>query len=152
MEKYAFQYCQKIVIFSPDKLQVLLCKRKGEADYDGMYSFIGDKMEITDATLLAGLQREKNEEIGAACKLKIYPTYSTNHYFVKKDGSHMILPHYFAIHISGPITLNDEYSDYQWVPLDKLLMFKPKIPTIPDVVEKLLRVSNIFTEKEFVLI
>ena len=38
---YNFQYCQKIVVLSKDKNKVLLCKRKGEADYDGTFSFIG---------------------------------------------------------------------------------------------------------------
>jgi len=43
-------------------MAVLLAKRAGEADYDGTWSFIGGKMETTDATLVAGMQREKNEE------------------------------------------------------------------------------------------
>ena len=47
MNTTLFQYCQKLIILSADKSQVLLTKRKGEADYDGVYSFIGGKMENT---------------------------------------------------------------------------------------------------------
>ena len=46
-----FQYCQKLIVLSEDKTQVLLAKRKGEADYDGVYSFIGGKMETTDESM-----------------------------------------------------------------------------------------------------
>ena len=59
-----FQYCQKLVVLSTDKQSVLLAQRKGEADYDGVFSFIGGKLETTDESLLAGMRREKNEEIG----------------------------------------------------------------------------------------
>jgi len=64
MDKYLFQYCQKIVVYSEDEASVLLCKRKGEADYDGDFSFIGGKMELSDKDFVAGLRREKNEEVG----------------------------------------------------------------------------------------
>jgi ADP-ribose pyrophosphatase YjhB (NUDIX family) len=50
----------------------LLAKRKGEADFDGVFSFIGGKMETTDETLLAGMQREKNEEVGDEVRLRIF--------------------------------------------------------------------------------
>ena len=64
MDTTLFQYCQKIVIFSKDGTSVLLAKRRGEADYDGVFSFIGGKLESTDGGLVQGLQREKDEEIG----------------------------------------------------------------------------------------
>ena len=64
MEQYNFQYCQKIVVLSKDRTKVLLCKRKGEADYDGIFSFIGGKMETTDISIIEGLKREKDEETG----------------------------------------------------------------------------------------
>ena len=77
MEKYNFQYCQKIVVFSKEVDKVLLCKRKGEADFDGTFSFIGGKMETTDGAILEGLRREKNEEVGEGFKVCIYPTFTT---------------------------------------------------------------------------
>jgi|SRR3989344_2024693 len=152
MDKYSFQNCQKIVVFSKNKSKVLLCKRKGEADYDGVFSFIGGKMERTDKSILAGLKREKDEEVGSSFRIKIYTTYSINHHFIKKDGSHMILPHYYAIYNSGSIHLNKEYSEYKWVPLTELNDFEPKIPTIPDVVKNLLRISTLLLDDEFKLI
>ena len=87
MEKYNFQYCQKIVVLSHDKNKVLLCKRKGEADYDGTFSFIGGKMETTDTSIIAGLKREKDEEVGSDFQIQIYPKFSHNLLFQKKDGS-----------------------------------------------------------------
>jgi hypothetical protein len=48
MENLLFQYCQKIVVYSQDGQSVLLCKRKGEADFDSVFSFIGGKMERSD--------------------------------------------------------------------------------------------------------
>ena len=152
MNKYLFQNCQKIVVFSKDRSKVLLCRRKGEADYDGVFSFIGGKMETTDGSILAGLKREKNEEVGPSFKIRIYPIYSVNHYFVKKDGSHMILPHYYAIYESGNMRLNEEYSEYKWIPVIELDTFEPKIPTIPAVVKHLLRISDSFLENEFEVI
>lgn len=153
MEKYCFQFCQKIVVFSADGKKVLLCKRKSEADYDGVFSFIGGKMEVSDETIVAGLMREKNEEVGKDFKIKINPVCSINVLFRKKDGSSMILPHYYALHIGGEIELNKkEYSEYQWVELENIAGFEPKIQTIPDVIERLSRVKKCFKPQEFVII
>ena len=52
-----FQYIQKLVVLSSDRQSVLVAKRKGEADYDGTFSFIGGKMETTDESLIAGMKR-----------------------------------------------------------------------------------------------
>jgi len=134
MEKYNFQFCQKIVVFSKDMKSVLLCKRKDEKDYDGVFSFIGGKMEIGDESILAGLKREKDEEVGPEFKIKINPKYSTNIFFIKKDGSRMILPHYYAIHQRGEIELGAEYSEFSWIRIDGLEDFEPKIKNIPDSV------------------
>ena len=152
MEKYNFQYCQKIVVLSKDKNKVFLCKRKGEVDYDGIFSFIGGKMEITDISIIKGLKREKDEEVGADFKIKLYPKFSLNLLFRKKDGNSMILPHYLAIHESGDVNLNEEYSDYQWVEIKDLNEFEPKISTIPEIVNELLRLEKIADEEEFILI
>jgi len=125
-----FQYCQKLVILSADRQSVLLAKRKGEADYDGVYSFIGGKMETTDEGLLAGMKREKDEEIGQAAKINVLPDETFNLFFRKKDGNTMVLPHIASIYVSGEIELNDEYSDYRWVPLVDIDGFEPKVPNI----------------------
>ena len=130
-----FQYCQKLIILSVDKSKVLLAKRKGEADYDGVYSFIGGKMETSDETILAGMKREKDEEIGANTKVNILPNETYNLLFRKKDGNTMILPHVAGIYISGDIDLNEEYSDYQWVPIASLGEFEPKIENIPELTQ-----------------
>jgi 8-oxo-dGTP pyrophosphatase MutT (NUDIX family) len=135
MDKYLFQNCQKIVVFSKDLSKVLLCKRKGEIDLDGIFTFIGGKMENTDKSILAGLKREKNEEVGASFKIKICLTYSINHLYTKKDKTRMILPHYFAVYQSGNIHLNEEYSEFKWIPIEALEKFEPKVSTIPGVIK-----------------
>ena len=131
---YSFQYCQKIVVLSQDRESVLLAKRQGEQDYDGTYTFIGGKMETTDASINDGIKREKDEEIGTDARIKIVQYESYNVLFRKKDGSNMILPHIAAIFQSGNISLSDEYSEYKWVPISELDDFEPKIKNIPEVV------------------
>jgi len=150
MNKYLFQYCQKIVVFSKDNSQVLLARRKGEADFDSVYSFIGGKMETTDVSLIEGMRREKCEEIGEKCVVKLYPIYNIAIPFIKKDGNYMILPHYYAQFIGGEIELNDEYSEYRWVNVDKLKEFEPKIPSISGMVEQLLKLAALVREEESV--
>lgn len=125
-----FQYCQKLVVFSADMQSVLLARRHSEIDYDGVFSFIGGKLETTDESLLAGMQREKDEEIGTGVKLKVLPNETYNILFRKKDGNTMVLPHIPAVYERGEITLNDEYSEYRWVPLSELEAFQPKIESI----------------------
>jgi len=147
-----FQYCQKIIVFSPDLKKILLCKRKGEADYDGIFSFIGGKMETSDENILEWLKREKDEEVGENFKIKIYPTFSTNAFFRKKDGNAMILPHYLSIYESWEIELNEEYSEYQWVAVKELESFEPKIPNIPKMINLVLRLKKIMDESELVVI
>lgn len=127
-----FQYCQKLIILSADKQSVLLAKRKGEADYDGIFSFIGGKMETTDADMVAGMKREKNEEIGTNAKVKILPYETYNVFFRKKDGNSMILPHIAGVFVSGNIAINEEYSGYKWVPIAELDSFEPKIANITE--------------------
>ncbi|MFZ2193177.1 MAG: NUDIX hydrolase [Candidatus Moraniibacteriota bacterium] len=152
MGKYDFQYCQKIVVYSKDELSVLLCKRKGEADFDGTFSFIGGKMETTDKDIIDGLKREKNEEVGENFKINIFPDFSTNLLFVKKDGSPMILPHYYAVHESGDIQLSEEYSGFKWVSLKDIATFEPKISTIPEILARLAILKKIIHETELVQI
>lgn len=128
-----FQYCQKLIVLSSDKTKVLLAKRKGEADYDGVYSFIGGKMETTDETILAGMKREKDEEIGQNADVAVLPNETYNLLFRKKDGNSMILPHIAGVFIAGDIKLNEEYSEYKWVLVDELEKFEPKIENIPEL-------------------
>ena len=142
-QKYNFQYCQKLVVFSPDMKKVLLCKRKGENDYDGVYSFIGGKMETTDKDLVSAMQREKNEEVGENFKVKLYKKFSNNLTFKKKSGDYMILPHYLGIYVDGEVKLSDEYSDYKWVEIDKLEEFEPKIENVAKSVNAMLALAEI---------
>lgn len=152
MENYNFQYCQKIVVFSEDLKSVLLCKRKGENDYDGVYSFIGGKMENHEESFIEGLQREKNEEVGENFRIEIYPLFTTNALFKKKSLESMVLPHYYAKYLGGEIKLSNEYSDYKWVDIDKLNSFEPKIPTIPAVVTELSKLIKIITPTDLIKI
>lgn len=145
MNQYLFQYCQKIVVLSSDQTKVLLCKRKWEADYDGVFSFIGGKMETTDDGIIAGLKREKDEEVGTQFKVQIFHTLSYNTFFRKKDGNAMILPHYLAIHVEWDIELNEEYSEYKWVAREELDHFSPMIPNIPEITEQLIKLGIIWT-------
>lgn len=151
--KYDFQYCQKLVIFSKDKSQILLCRRAGENDYDGVFSFVGGKMETTDSSIVAGIKREKDEEIGSRFRAKLYPTFSINLLFRKKDGRSMILPHYLVVHEDGEVELNrDEYSEFKWVPVNELQTFEPKIESIPGAVSEMLKLDKIAEKGEFILI
>ena len=149
MQQYNFQYCQKLVIYSKDESSILLCKRKDEADFDGAFSFIGGKMENTDSGIIDGLQREKDEEVGKDFNIKVFPFFTTNIFFVKKDGSAMILPHFYAIHMAGDVVLNEEYSEYAWVPLEDVDNFEPKINTISDVLHKMTILKKVIKETPF---
>lgn len=147
-----FQYCQKTILFSEDNSRVLLAKRKGEQDYDGVFSLIGGKLETTDGGFVEGLKREKNEEIGVGATMLICPTVTYNVYFQKKDGHHMVLPHYIAKYTGGEIVINDEYSEYQWVALEELDAFEPKIENIPAVIAWARRVIPVIRDEEWVAI
>lgn len=152
MNKYDFQYCQKIVILSKNKDSVLLCKRKGENDYNETFSFAGGKMETSDKSILAGITREKNQELGENFKINLLITYTTNLLFRKRNDKYMILPHLLAIHQEGEIKLNKEYSEYKWVPIDSLNEFEPKIQSIPEIIQTLNRLKQILTKDDFILI
>lgn len=91
-------------------------------------------METTDESLLMGMKREKDEEIGGGVKIQVLPDETYNLLFRKKDGNSMIIPHIAGIYVSGDIRLNDEYSEYAWVSIAALDTFEPKIATIPAVV------------------
>jgi 8-oxo-dGTP pyrophosphatase MutT (NUDIX family) len=118
MSPLLFQYCPKIAVV--DRGRVLVCRRKGEADYDGVFSLIGGKMEHTDASIVAGLQREKNEEVGEEFRIRLLPRFSIDTHFIKKDGTPMILPHFFAEFVAGDVRLSDEYSEYAWLSFSDL--------------------------------
>lgn len=128
-ENLNFQYCPKLVVLDDDD-RVLLARRRGEADYDDTYSFIGGKAEVTDGGILEAIKREKEEEIGRRALVLVAPYLSFNVYYTKKDGSAMILPHMYARYVSGEIDLSDEYSDYKWIPVAELDDFEPKIETV----------------------
>ncbi|MDB5166236.1 MAG: hypothetical protein JWM37_308 [Candidatus Saccharibacteria bacterium] len=151
-ENLSFQYCQKLVVLNQELDSVLLAKRKGEADFDGVFSFIGGKMETTDETLLAGMQREKNEEVGDRVSLKVLPKESYNLLFRKQDGNSMVLPHAACVYEGGEISLNEEYSEYAWVEIDQLDSFEPKIETVVEAAAWALGRLSVATESDFVRI
>ncbi len=150
MKKFNFQFCPKIIVFSTDLQSVLLCKRKGEKDYNGIFSFIGGKMEITDGSILEGIKREKDEEVGSDFKINIDLNYSSNLFFEKHDGSKMILPHYFAVYSKGDINLSEEYSEYKWVRIKELGNFEPKIKNIHQSVKDMQLLIELSDNQELV--
>jgi hypothetical protein len=152
MEKYLFQYCQKIVVFSQDFQTVLLAKRKGEADMDGVYSFIGGKMETTDKNTIESMKREKDEEVGENFKIKVCTSFNSLTTFKKKNGQHMVAAHFFAKYASGEITLNGEYSDYKWVPVSEFETFEPKVKDNVEVLKNVVRLKSVINETDFILI
>ena len=150
MNKYLFQNCQKIVVFSEDNSKVLLAQRKGESDFDSTYSFIGGKMEITDKDIIEGMRREKNEEVGEDFIIRLNPIYNSVIHYIKKDGNYMLLPHYYAQYIRGEVKLNGEYSNYKWVPISEIDEFEPKITNIPEIIKRLLKIIPVMEDKDFV--
>lgn len=146
MSETHFQYCQKMVLFDKEAEKVFLARRKGEADYDGTYAFIGGKMETTDGGIIEGLRREKDEEIGRRAMIAVATDLSFNVYFTKKDGNAMILPHMYAEYEGGEIELNpDEYSDYAWISIHELNDFEPKVETVPQAVEWALKIRQLIS-------
>jgi 8-oxo-dGTP pyrophosphatase MutT (NUDIX family) len=152
MNGNVFQYCPKLVILSHDHKTVLLGKRRIEQDYDAVFSFFGGKMENSDLDILSAIQREKTEEIGNKCWIELFPLYSMNYFFVKKDGNHMVVPHYYSRFAGGEIVLSDEYSEYKWVKLIDLNAFGPKIGTIPEAVNRALVLSQLIQDDQLVRI
>lgn len=149
MDTTLFQYCQKIVIFSKDGTSVLLAKRRGEADYDGVFSFIGGKLESTDGGLVQGLRREKNEEIGSAARIAVVTGISLNEYFIKSNGQAMVLPHYYARFLGGEITINEEYSEYKWITVNEIDDFEPKIETVSRIVKSIQKIEKIAAREDY---
>lgn len=133
-----FQYCPKFVIFDQSLEKVLLCQRKWEADFDNTYSFSWWKVENEDNGIRNWMQREKNEELWVACKVKLYQELCTFEYYIKKDWTHMILPHHFCIFEWWEIDLSDEYSGYKWFSLDEISSTENVIATVKPTVEKML--------------
>ncbi len=152
MNDLLFQYCQKIIVFNADFTEILLAKRQNEQDYDGVYTFIGGKLERSDGGFIEGLRREKNEEIGANATIEVLPDVTYNLYFKKKDGNHMILPHYIARYTGGNIIINEEYSEYKWVKLDVLADFGPKIDNIPFMVGWANKAIGLFDSDSWVIL
>lgn len=129
--KYSFFITPKLVVFNESLTEVLLARRKGEADYDGTFSFIGGKLEQTDEDLLAGMLREKTEEIGESAQVEIDLESSKTVFYRRKDGQMVLVPHYPVVYSAGKIELNEEeYSEFSWVKLADLKEFEPKIDNI----------------------
>lgn len=145
-----YQYCQKMLLFKNDRSEILLARRVGEADYDATYTLTGGKLETTDGSIIGGLRREKNEELGKDVKVSICPHTSFNTYYVKASGQHMIVPHYYAEFRGGDINLSDEYDDYKWVPMSELKSFEPKIENIYKIALWAQKLRPILSDKDMV--
>jgi 8-oxo-dGTP pyrophosphatase MutT (NUDIX family) len=145
-----FHYCPKQIIFSEDKKSVLMARRAGEADYDGVYSFVGGKTETTDGNLLKGLKREKDEEIGASARVKICWSFSCYQaWYRKANGNYMVLPHHVGIFIGGTVDLNkDEYDDYKWVPVEEIGEYNG-IPSHAPALQNAQRLLAVLTDEDF---
>lgn len=149
--KYLFQYCQKLVIFSSDKKKLFFARRTHEADYNGAFAFIGGKMETSDQSIIKGLKREKDEEIGNKAKIMVYPHSTFNALYTKKDGNKMILPHYLAYFVEGEIKLNpNEYSEYLWVPVGAVADLEPKVENVAKAVSWAAALSKSVGSKDLV--
>ena len=148
MSDLLFQYCPKIAVFRDQS--VLVCRRKGEADYDGVFSLIGGKMEHGDGSIVAALGREKDEEVGRDFRIRLLPRFSIDTHFIKKDGSQMILPHYYAEYVSGAVDLSDEYSEHLWLESDNLGSARNIIENLRWIVPALKEVGEAQDGKLFV--
>jgi hypothetical protein len=107
-------------------------------------------MEITDSSIVDGLEREKNEEVGKDFKVLVDVDASKNIYFTKNDGQKMILPHYAAIFKGGSVNLSNEYSEYAWIKLLDLKQLEPKVETIPICVDWALEVLKTVTKTKLI--
>jgi hypothetical protein len=107
---------------------------------------------VADGGIVPGIKREKDEEVGAQFRIQVAPQFSCyNVHYQKKNGAHMILPHYVAVHVDGEITLNeDEYSEYKWVAAAELEGFGPKVDNTGDVVRNALRLLPLLTDDDFI--
>lgn len=152
MDTLLFQYCPKLAVFSMDCSSVLLCRRQEETYYNGTFGFIGGKMEHKDQTVMDALKREKTEEVGESFRVRVLPYCNISVFFTKTDGTRVILPYYYAMYVSGGIRLNEEYSEYMWVPLPELETFEPKIPDITWIVFLLAKAAVGASEKDFILL
>jgi ADP-ribose pyrophosphatase YjhB (NUDIX family) len=145
-----FRYCPKLaVVDGPD---VLLCRRAGEADLDGVFTFIGGKLEHSDASIIEGLRREKTEEIGPDARVAVLGSYSIHVEFTKADGGCVILPHFLADWQGGTIELSDEYSEHRWVPRGELSDMTGVVPDVADICSRLDRLRSIATPDDWVTI
>ncbi len=146
-----FHYCPKLIVFSKDKQSILMARRAGEADFDGVYTFIGGKTETTDGSLAEGLRREKNEEIGPDAKLKVcYKMSCYQVWYTKKNGNSMVLPHHIAVYQGGDIKLNpDEYDDYKWIPVADIEEYA-QIPENVPAVQQAARFLPMLNDEDFV--
>jgi ADP-ribose pyrophosphatase YjhB (NUDIX family) len=150
MKDTHFQYCPKLAVFDATGGKLLLCRRKGEQDYDGVFSLIGGKMEHKDPSIVDAIRREKNEEVGQHFTIRLLSTVSVNILFVKKDGNRMILPHYYAVHVRGDVTLSDEYSEFKWISLEDLPTFSPMVENVKWIAPLLQRMSIQARSDDFV--
>ncbi len=64
----------------------------------------------------------------------------------------MVLPHYYAVHVSSEPQINEEYSEFRWVSLKELDSFAPMVETIPKTVLEILKLEKVMKKEDLVLI
>ncbi|MEM7705744.1 MAG: NUDIX hydrolase [Pseudomonadota bacterium] len=114
--------CPKLCLLNPASKEFLLCKRKGEADFDRTYSFPGGKTELSDESIEAGIQRELAEELGSVFAYELSSQLCFLVEYVRSDSKHMTLPHFFGVASKEQhIDLNaEEYNDYAWTRIEDM--------------------------------
>lgn len=137
----------KLAIVHQHEGKVLLCRRANETDLNGVFTFIGGKMELADADIVETLRRERDEEIGPDVRLRLLHTYSIITEYRRLDGLRQILPHYLAFYVGGRIALSSEYSEAIWVHIRHLDGWEaPMIRNIPGVLQGLMALRSIADE------
>ncbi len=136
-----YQVCPKVAIFYQGR--VLIAKRQSETELNETYTLVGGKLEHTDKTILAGIRRELQEEIGNDCSIRLLKTFAVVVEYIKQDGSRMILPHFYGEFLRGTISLSKEYSDFQWVLIEALPQLPRTIRNLEAVCRELIRITAI---------
>lgn len=138
MRALTVELCPKLVVVDEGRDALLLCRRHGEEDLDGHFSFVGGKLEEDDQSLLSGIAREIREELGGSVRLDVLLPFSVDVLFTKSSGVRMTLPHFYARYVGGELALNaEEYSEARWVPFAEIERVRPLVGNIPAIARQL---------------
>ena len=125
------------VIRNPEGKYLLLKRHKNEVAYPGMYTFPGGKVEGND-TIEETLVKEVEEEAGL--KLKPGKILLKDKTYLRPDGQTAKFFSYLCeVENFEPVTISDEFTNYQWVSRDDL----KKIPHV-GVEDELVRADALY--------